>query len=281
MIWKTTLDEQDIAAFAPDEKIGLLATRTPEGLPHLSLITTLTARSPDKLMFGQFCEGLSKTHLQEDPRAGFLVMNQKREFWRGRATWTHLEREGDDYAGFNRRPMFRYNSYFGIHTVHYLDLEACTARAGLNLGGVLLGSLVSVATGALTGRDPDADVLNHWSSGHLNGLATLKFLAYIGDGGYPAVLPVVPARPAGRSRLVLTASVFRSELQSLPAGTPVAVLALNLQMESVMVRGTLGGFRGLPGIKSSILNLDYVYNSMPPKQGRIYPPRPLETVAEF
>jgi len=281
MTWKTTLDEQDIAAFAPDEKVGLLATRTPEGLPHLSLITTLTAREPDTLMFGQFCEGRSKRHVQDDPRVGFLVMTQEREFWRGRATWTHQRREGDDYTAFNHRPMFRYNSYFGIHTVHYLDLEAVTAKARLNLGGVLAGALAAPVVAALSGKGRGAGALNHWSHQHLNGLATLRFLAYIGEDGYPAVLPVVPGRAASRDRLVFVASVFGQELTALPADTPVAVLALNLQMESVMVRGTLGGFRGLFGLKSSTLDVDYVYNSMPPKQGQIYPPLPLEAVTEF
>ena len=29
---------------------------------------------------------------------------------------------GADFEWYNNIPMFRYNAYFGIHTVHYMDL---------------------------------------------------------------------------------------------------------------------------------------------------------------
>ena len=41
-----TFSEQDIESFKPEMKIGLLATITEEGLPHLTLISTLQASSP-------------------------------------------------------------------------------------------------------------------------------------------------------------------------------------------------------------------------------------------
>ena len=44
-------------------KIGLLATVTPEGLPHVTLISSLMACAPQQLAFGQFTEGFSKQHI--------------------------------------------------------------------------------------------------------------------------------------------------------------------------------------------------------------------------
>ena len=52
------LSQEDITAFEPSAKIGLVATIDSQGLPHVSLITSLQAKSPSELMFGQFSEGL-------------------------------------------------------------------------------------------------------------------------------------------------------------------------------------------------------------------------------
>ena len=134
---------EEMSAFEESAKIGLLATIDAEGLPHVSLITSIQAKQPDRLMFGQFSEGRSKTHVKEEPRVGFLVMNREKEIWRGKARWTGEATSGEDYEMFNRKPMFRYNSYFGIHTVHYLDLVERSAKESPSTAGVVIGSLVT------------------------------------------------------------------------------------------------------------------------------------------
>ncbi len=70
--------------------------------------------------------------------------------------------------------------------------------------------------------------------------------------------------------------MYRDELSAIAEGTSVALYALNLRMESVLVRGRFEGYRRRAGVRSGTIELDWVYNSMPPKQGQIYPPEPLE-----
>jgi hypothetical protein len=279
---KRRLSSEDIEAFEPDAKIALLATRDPEGRPHISLITSLAGKTPEQLMFGQFCEGQSKHNVRRDPRVGFLVMNLQRQFWRGRALWTHALMEGEDYEAYNRRPMFRYNSYFGIHTVHYLDLVDCSERAPLPMPGMIAGTLAATGLGGLLtlaglagGRARQPVPLNHWTHRLVNRMDTLKFLAYIDADGHPELVPVVPTRAVDRSRLLLVASVFRRELGAIPSGVPLALFAINLQMESVLLRGTASRFHGPPGLQAATFHGDWVYNSMPPKHGQVYPPPPL------
>jgi len=47
-----------------------LATVTPEGLPHVTMISSLMACSPTGLCFGQFTEGMSKKHILDNPKTG-------------------------------------------------------------------------------------------------------------------------------------------------------------------------------------------------------------------
>jgi hypothetical protein len=269
------LSQEEMSAFEESAKIGLLATVDPQGLPHVSLITSIQARSPAELMFGQFSEGLSKKHVKGNPRVGFLVMNREREIWRGKAQWTGEATSGADYEMFNRKPMFRYNAYFGIHTVHYLDLVDFSGKESLSTAGVALGSLVTlVARRLATAREPER-ILSPWAESHVNRLGTLKFFSYLGGDGYPAIVPVVPCQAAGSARLVFAPSVYRAELAAIPVGSAVAVFALSFEMESVLIRGCFGGYRRHAGLRAGAIDIDWVYNSMPPMQGPIYPAPPI------
>jgi hypothetical protein len=56
----TTFSEEDIQSTRPELKIGLLATATPEGLPHVTLLSSLVACGPAQMCFGQFTEACRK-----------------------------------------------------------------------------------------------------------------------------------------------------------------------------------------------------------------------------
>lgn len=274
------LGEDAVRAFENDAKIALLATLDADGKPHVSLITSLQARTPGELMFGQFSEGLSKQHLRADPRAGFLVMSKDRRIWRGSARWTHAAKQGDEYELYNQKPMFRYNAYFGIHTVHYLDLVALSGREKFDAGPFVRGLVTIALARRLAGGDSGARILTPWAERHIAAARTLKFLAYVGGDGFPVIVPLVPCQPASSRRLVVATSVHPGELEALAAGTTCAVYALNLTMESVLVRGRWAKPRRYLGLQAATLDIDWVYNSMPPSHGVIYPPTVLAPVAE-
>jgi hypothetical protein len=117
----TAFSAADLQSFAVPMKIGLLATVNPQGLPHLTLISTLQGSAPQTVTWGQFTEGLSKRHVRQNPRTGFMIMTLDKRLWRGKATWTRVAKTGPEFEMYNNQPMFRYNSYFGIHSVYHGD----------------------------------------------------------------------------------------------------------------------------------------------------------------
>jgi hypothetical protein len=162
------ISQEAIRAFEESAKIGLVATVDPRGLPHVSLITSIQARGPDRLMFGQFSEGLSKAHVRSNPQLGFLVMNRQRELWRGKARWTGEASSGEDYEMYNRKPMFRYNSYFGIHTVHYLDLVELSGKESISTAAVAAGSLVTALARRRAAARQPREILKPWAERHVS-----------------------------------------------------------------------------------------------------------------
>ena len=192
-----TFTEKDIEAFKPAEKIGLVATVNPQGLPHITLITSIMACGPDQVTLGEFSTGKSKEHLRVNPDVAFLVLTMDRKIWRGRATWTHSKKEGPEYEAYNDIPMFRYNAYFGINTVHYLDLKETSGRKKLPLLRIIMSALVTrVFKGKFKGGQTGQVLKKYAEQSIFNSLSALKFLSWIGEDGLPRLIPVVQCQAA-------------------------------------------------------------------------------------
>ena len=245
MTMRKTFTQNEIKAFAPAEKIGLVACINPEGDVHMTLITSIMAAGPNQLTLGQFSTGLSKYYMQLNPKIGFLVMSMDKKLWRGRARWTHKRSDGPEYDIYNNQPMFRYNAYFGINTVHYLDLVDVANEGKLPLGRIIPAAIITrVAKGAAATGNP-APILKPFAENLFNRLDTLKFLAYIGENGFPGIIPVIQCQASDSRRLVFSTLAFHDELQTIEAKTVVGIFGLNLKMQSVFVRGIFQGIQAL------------------------------------
>ncbi len=270
----------EIAAFDPIMKIGLLATVTPEGLPHITLLSSLRASDEATLTWGQFTEGMSFKNVERNPKIGWLVMTLAKDLWRGTGIYTHKATSGPDFDAYNNVPMFRYNAYFGIHTVYYMDLVAHSGMKPLSMPSVILAAVKTMISKPFF-RRRGPQVLNAWTRGLFNQLDSLKFLAYIAEDGYPVIFPVIQAQAAGEGHLIFSTGAYSSALKAIPPGVPMAIFGLKLDMTDVLTRGVYQGLRWVGPHRCGVLEVDWVYNPMPPIPQQIYPPVPLKPVREF
>ena len=280
-LWHKSFTNDDIQALSVPMKIGILGTVSDEGLPHLTMLSTLQACTPEKLTFGQFTEGLSKGYVVDNPSIGFLVMTLDKLVWRGKADWSHKEKDGPEFDMYNDIPMFRYNAYFGVHTVHYLSLVEQSGRERLPMGRVVWASIQTLLAKSLQKKSSAEVVLNSWTRALFSKLDNLKFAGYIDDDGYPVILPVIQAQPLDAEHIVFSFGAFGDGLRKIPNGAPLAIFGLTLDMEDVLLRGEYLGVSKTAGISYGSVKVNWVYNSMPPVPGQIFPPVPLETVTEF
>jgi hypothetical protein len=273
--------EQDITDLLPAMKVGIMGTVTPDGLPHLTLITTLMASDARTVVWGQFMEGLSKQHVLTNPKVGFMIMSLARDFWRGKADYSHPSKGGKDYEFYNNTPLFRYNAYFGVHVVHYMDLIAQTGKYPLPMNQIIPAAIKTMVAKTFLPKKAKNAVLNQWSKAFYDKIDNLKFLGYVGADGYPVIIPLIQAQSLDAEHIVFSFGAFGSELDRIPAYTPVAIFGMALTMEDVLVRGVYQGAKRVLGMKCGVVQLDYAYNPMPPKPQRIYPEIPIEAVTEF
>ena len=162
------------------------------------------------------------------------------------------------------QPKYRYNSYFGIHTVHYLDLVDVYEKRVLNMKDIIINALkVLIRKCRVKGN---TQALKPWAYNLMKKIDTLTFISYINQEGYPVIIPQIPAQASSPDTIVLSDKPYAGELSKINKGARVAVFGLNLQMENVLVKGVFSGFdKGIASVK-----IDRVYNSMPPKMNYIY-----------
>jgi hypothetical protein len=278
---QTAFSSQDLLSTQPAMKIGLLATVTPIGLPHVTLISSLMACAPQQLVFGQFTEGFSKQYIRDNPKTAFLIMSLEKHLWRGKATFTHSTREGAEYDYYNNVPMFRYNAYFGVHTVYYLDLLSHTGEQPLPMNRIIFAAVQTMLARMLSRKSVTGTVLNTWTRSFLDKLDNLKFIAWVDGDGYPFIVPAVQAQSLDGQHILFSTSVYTDELNRIPTGADVAVFGMALTMEDVLLRGKYLGVRRMAGVKAGVVKVDWVYNPMPPVPGQVYPPVKIQAVEKF
>ncbi len=281
MNMKKSFSDEDIKAFAPSEKVGLVATVDSNGLPHLSLLTSIMTAGPETVVIGEFCRGESKLNMARNNNVAFAVMTMDRKLWRGRARWTRLMKEGPEYEIYNNQPMFRYNTYFGINTVHYLDLIEVSGKSSLPMGSIVKSALLTKLAKKGAAGKKNERALTYFSEELFNRMDSLSFVSYIGADGFPVIVPAIQCQAADAASLAFHPGAFGEELKQIPEGTVVAVWCASMQMENVLTRGIFRGYRRFRGVTLGTVDIDWVYNSMPSNHGQIYPEVPLVAVTEF
>jgi hypothetical protein len=177
--------------------------------------------------------------------------------------------------------MFRYNAYFGVHTVYYLSLIAHTGKSPLPMNRIIFAAVRTMLARKLGRKPGTQSVLNTWTRAFLDKIDNLKFLCYVDADGYPVLIPAIQTQSLDNQHVLFSTSVYADELAALPAGVPLAVFSMALTMEDVLLRGTYLGIRRVGGVRAGLVQVDWVYNPMPPVPGQIYPPVQLKQVVAF
>lgn len=271
-----SFSEIDKQAFASNTKIGIIGTISEDGFPHLTIITTMLIKGDKQIAMGQFTEGISKTNVLTKPKMAFLMLTPDKKLWRGQAIWTNSTHEGEEYEKMNNIPLFRYNSYFGIHTVHYLNLVEYYGIEKLPMASIITSAIITKAIKPFFKPNIQENILKPWAEKLFSGLDTIKFLSYIGEDGFSKIIPIVQCQSVGSTRLLFSTLAYSNELSKVPNNADVAVLGFNMQMENCLVRGKYKKKNG-----AAYIDINWVYNSMPPKPEQIYPPIELKAVDVF
>lgn len=219
-----------------------LATRNPEGVPNVvPLISILPAADkPDTLFFGNFLLRKSIQNLEQDKRVGILVVTQQLHGWMLQGDFEEFQRTGAYVDQQMSSSLLRYNAYTGIRNAGVIRVRSLrgTFRIPklLVLRDYLLAQLARiVGTGPGDGTSIPLPVSQEFKK-----MAAVKVLSWIGEEGYPVVVPALSLQPAGAHSLICWKGL---RLPEPPQGALVAANVLTAEAVSYQVKGRWAGGR--------------------------------------
>jgi hypothetical protein len=124
-------------------------------------------------------------------------------------------------------------------------------------------------------------ILNNWSYKFLSKMSNLKFISYIGDDGFPVILPVIQAQALTENKIIFHIDPNHYEFSEIHKGSNVALFCMSTDMEDILIRGTYMGINKILGMNYAVVEINWVYNPMPPVAGQIYPEIDIKPVEVF
>lgn len=268
--WLPKLTQEAVEFTFPEIMAKIVGTIDSSGDPHITLISSNKAVNEETVKWGQFAEGLSKKNILDNPKQGLLFMTAETpfKFLQIKADYDFCSIEAEDAADFNQTDLMRYNVYMRVYKTYFSKVKAASVIQDIKLFGIIKGIIANLfgkrkyKTGKLEERLPK------FGMELFNGPIFPKFIAYLDPkDSYPVIIPCFQARAIENKTIIFTLSQFKDDLRNIPEKAKVAVFVMDFEMESLLVKGTFQGFSGTRGI----IDIEKVYNSMPPRQGYIYP----------
>jgi hypothetical protein len=277
--WKPEISKDGIELSQLEIGLKLITTVDPRGWPHITMISFSKAKTSvsaentsQEVVWGQFTEGNSKKNVFNNPKQGVFFMNADMpfKFLQVKADFKNVKIGGEDCEYFSRLPLLRYLTYTNVWRTFHNSIKSASPVRSLGLVGIIKGVIANIfGKGGAKVKNPE-EKLTDFGFDLFNGPFNPKFISYIDNDGYPIVIPCFQIRAPDRSRLTFTLSQFKEELEDIPVNAHVSVfgvVAANLELVNQMVNGRFTGF-----VKSrGIIEIDEIYNSMPPLAGVIYP----------
>ena len=276
-IWnkKFTKDGRELS----DLEVGLklLATIDPRGWPHITMISFNRAKTPEQVVWGEFTIGTSKRNVLQNPKQGAFYMNAVMpfKFLQSKITFDHRVKGGEDCEYFSRGQMLRYNTYMNVEKAYYNSVKSATPVMDLNILPIAKGLILNLFAKRKANNPNAEEKLPLLGYDLYNNPFNPKYISFIDpEDGYPLIIPCFQLRAPDRSKLIFPYSQFKEDLEKLKEGAHVstfAVIADEIELINLVIQGTFSGSKKFGGVKCGIIEIDEVYNSMPPLAGVIYP----------
>jgi hypothetical protein len=215
-----------------------LATRSPEGVPNLvPCVSILPADDqPDTLFFGNFLLRKSIRNLEQDGRLSVLVMTPELRGWLLECDFIEFQRTGAYVDIQMSSRMLRYNAYTGIRNAGVMRVRSIEGSFAISKLQVAGDYLLARLAGLLAGRQPDDGVeIPQAARREFARMVAVKALAWIGEGGYPRVMPLLSMQPTGAQ--VMTGWLGRNAAQAPPQGALAAANILTFEAISYQAKG--------------------------------------------
>jgi hypothetical protein len=238
-----------------------LATRSVQGVPNVVPCVSITPADdqPDTVFFGNFLLRKSIQNLKQDTRVGLLVVTPELRGWWLKADFLEFQRTGPYVERQMGSSLLRYNAYTGVRDagiIRVRSVERSFAISKLQVArDYLLARLAALGKGGDGGITMPLAVRREFAR-----MAAVKVLAWIGEDGYPSVIPALSLQPAGEKSLMCWKG--SGKFPSPPTDAVVATNILTFEAISYQAKG-----HWQATARSGLIRVQEVYAGGPPIPG--------------
>jgi len=283
--WFPEASKEAIEFSQPEMMLKLVGTIDERGWPHITFIVSNQVVSKTQLVWAAFTEGMSKKNVLKNPKQGILYMTSEMpfKFLQLKVDFINISKEGEDLEHFNNAKLFRYLTYYRVHTAYYNNIIASTAVRNLPLFGIIKGIFKNIIGKGGAKTKLKEKRLNVIGYKLFTATIAVRAIVYIDPSdGYPIIIPCIQLQAADHNRLVFPPSILKEDLYQIPINSKVAVFGMNFDFANQIVKGTFTGFKRFRGIKFGVIEIEEIYNSSPVVVGKIYPEiKTLPKVTDF
>jgi len=283
--WFPEASKEAIEFSQPEMMLKLVGTIDERGWPHITFIVSNQVVSKTQLVWAAFTEGMSKKNVLKNPKQGILYMTSEMpfKFLQLKVDFINISKEGEDLEHFNNAKLFRYLTYYRVHTAYYNNIIASTAVRNLPLFGIIKGIFKNIIGKGGAKTKLKEKRLNVIGYKLFTAAIAVRAILYIDPSdGYPIIIPCIQLQAADHNRLVFPPSILKEDLYQIPINSKVAVFGMNFDFANQVVKGTFTGFKRFRGIKFGVIEIEEIYNSSPVVVGKIYPEiKTLPKVTDF
>ena len=255
-----------IAIYEQGEVAKFLATASADGIPNVVLIVSQTPVDPGKVAFGEFMMVKTQANLAENPRVASLALTPRLEMAGYRGDLEGWVQSGPYVDRINSIEFFRYNAYGGIHNVAVVNVRELLPLPE-KVSFVKVGAeFVAMRTIGRVGRsesvrgvDIPKPIRNKFDS-----IMSIKVVSWIGDDGYPDVVPVFGVRFRTPGELLFKVSGYNDRSRNITPGARVALNVLTLDLLTYQIKGKLACFENHLGLEVGVVQVEEAYSCMPP-----------------
>lgn len=182
-----------------------LATRSAVGAPNVVPCISLQPADDqlDIVFFGNFLLRKSIVNLKEDSRVGILVITPELNGWILKGDFVEFQRTGAYVEKVMSGSLLRYNAYTGIRDAGIICVRSVEYIFAISKMQVMTDYLRARCAGILKpGHTGDGVAMPHQVQNEFAKMIAVKVLAWIGDDGYPMVVPTLSMQPMGAENLI-------------------------------------------------------------------------------
>ncbi len=182
-----------------------LATRSAAGVPNVVPCISLQPAedAPDTVFFGNFLLRKSIRNLKEDSRVGILVITPELRGWILKCDFVEFQRTGAYFDKVMSGSLLRYNAYTGIRDAGILRVRSVEHTFAISKMQVMTDYVRARMASIVThGNHGDGVKMPRQVQNEFAKMIAVKVLAWIGDDGYPMIVPTLSMQPADAQNLI-------------------------------------------------------------------------------